>query len=65
MSTVIEPAKIRRILARNNCIDHVRRAASAAAAAGAGETDPDRAAILKDVHQRLRSAIAELGQLAQ
>ena len=64
MSTVLDPAGLRRSLARIDCLDWARRAASAAAAAGNGETDPNRAAVLTDAHRRLRAVIRELSALA-
>jgi hypothetical protein len=64
VSTVLDPAGLRRSLARSDCIDWARRAASAAAAASNGETDPIRAAALADAHRRLRGVIRELQELA-
>jgi hypothetical protein len=54
----------RRMLALQDARDHVRRAASAAAAASVGDSDQARAAMLSDARRRLLAVLAELERMA-
>ena len=52
-----------RRLALSDAIDHCRRAASATAAAGAGEPNALKSAVLDSIHDRLQSLLTQLQAL--
>jgi hypothetical protein len=61
--TAVDHDAITRTQALTHGIDQLRRAASAVLAAGSGEADGLRHAVLHDAHRRIESMVRELQAL--